>query len=239
MSTYDGDFYAQQAEGSSRSAGLVVPVLMELVGPRKVLDVGCGIGTWLAEFVRAGVADVMGVDGDWVSRTALRIAEDRFRPVDLARADELPDGFDLTLCLEVAEHLPPEASDRFVAALCRTAPAVAFSAAIPHQPGTMHINTAWHEAWHARFESHGFRAVDAVRPRIREERRIEWWYRQNLFLYVRRERIPDYPKLAADAARAVDTEWVHVSLLRQFPVTPRGMIRRLLRDLWRSLAGTA
>src|SRR5262245_22788740 len=42
-------------EGSRRSAEQVVPLVLELIRPRSVIDVGCGTGSWLAVFQEAGV----------------------------------------------------------------------------------------------------------------------------------------------------------------------------------------
>ena len=41
----------------------------------------------------------------------------------------------MAICLEVAEYLPEDKSDQFVADLVRIAPVVYFSAAIPYQVG--------------------------------------------------------------------------------------------------------
>jgi ribosomal protein L11 methylase PrmA len=46
-----------------------------------VLDVGCGIGTWFAEWRKLGVGTVRGYDGD---HAALQIAPEEFVVVDLA-----------------------------------------------------------------------------------------------------------------------------------------------------------
>ena len=48
---YAEQFYAEQREGSLCSAREVVPLILELVNPRSVVDVGCGVGTWLSVFV--------------------------------------------------------------------------------------------------------------------------------------------------------------------------------------------
>ena len=55
--------YADWLSGSLESARVVVPLLVEATSPRSVVDVGCGIGSWLAAFQEAGVEDVLGVDG--------------------------------------------------------------------------------------------------------------------------------------------------------------------------------
>src|SRR5215204_3564872 len=103
---YDAAFYDGHADGSLRSARAVLPVVRDLVQPRSVLDVGCGIGAWLKAWEELGVADVFGIDGDYVDRSKLLIAADKFRPTDLASPAPLGRTFDLASCLEVGEHLP-------------------------------------------------------------------------------------------------------------------------------------
>ena len=39
---YDTDFYAEQRDGSLRSAEQVVPFLVGLLNPSSTLDIGCG-----------------------------------------------------------------------------------------------------------------------------------------------------------------------------------------------------
>ncbi|MEO6221507.1 MAG: hypothetical protein ABIO81_13825, partial [Ginsengibacter sp.] len=45
------------------SSSKVVPILIDMFKPSSVLDVGCGIGTWLKSFMDLGVTDVIGIDG--------------------------------------------------------------------------------------------------------------------------------------------------------------------------------
>src|SRR5947209_2323721 len=96
---YDAAFYAVQADGSLRSARVIVPLVMELVKPASVLDVGCGLGTWLAAFAEHGVADFLGMDGDYVDRAKLKIPTDRFRAADLTNPPHPGRTFDLAVCL--------------------------------------------------------------------------------------------------------------------------------------------
>lgn len=128
---YDEAFYSSEAQSSMSSAAIVVPLLVELVGPRSVLDVGCGVGAFSREFMRQGVGEVRGVDSDWVPADALVIPQERFVTANLADSIPTQGRFDLVICLEVAEHLPESRAAGFVEDLCAHAPVVAFSAAIP------------------------------------------------------------------------------------------------------------
>ncbi len=131
----------------------------------------------------------MGVDGDYVDRTLLEIPAERFVPLDLSEAFDLGRTFDLALSLEVAEHLPGDAANEFVASLVRHAPTILFSAAIPGQGGTDHLNEQWPDYWAEKFAAHGYMAVDAIRPRIWADPAIEFWYAQNAILYLREDTV--------------------------------------------------
>ncbi len=49
----------------------IVPLLMEICNPKSVIDVGCGVGTFLSVFKKHGVNDVLGIDGSWTNRELL------------------------------------------------------------------------------------------------------------------------------------------------------------------------
>lgn len=182
---YDAAYYADLAAGARRSAEQVLPLVFRAAAPASVVDFGCGSGEWLAVAARLGV-EIIGVDGPWVAEETLEIAPERFVAADLARPVELGRRFDLALCLEVAEHLPPDAAPTLVKTLTRHAPVVLFSAAIPGQGGTEHMNEAWPNSWAAHFDRFGFDCQDAVRAAVWADPSVEPWYRQNLLLFVRR-----------------------------------------------------
>lgn len=194
MQPYDDDYYRNRQAGVTRSAGVIVPMVVEWVRPASVIDVGCGIGGWLAAFGQHGVREVLGVDGAHVDRTKLVIPEDRFLPRDLAQPLRLGRRFDLVVSLEVAEHLPEPSAGAFVESLTSLGPVVLFSAAIPLQGGRGHVNEQWPRYWAALFERRGYAAVDCLRRRVWDNEDVQWWYAQNTLLYVREDR------LAASAA---------------------------------------
>ncbi|MBU3749233.1 MAG: class I SAM-dependent methyltransferase [Mycobacterium sp.] len=182
--TYDHKFYQQNYNGSLSSARAVVPLMKDLVGPRSVLDVGCGSGTWASVWIASGIDDVVGVDGAYVSNSILNIPVDRFVAHDLTRPLGLGRRFDLVTCLEVAEHLPAESSGTIVQSLTAHSDVVAFSAAVPRQGGTNHINLMWPSQWAALFKQFGYTVYDPFRPLIWDNSDVEFWYRQNTLLFV-------------------------------------------------------
>ena len=197
MSALYGDqFYQTIREGSVRSAAAVVPLVVDLVHPASVVDVGCGTGAWLAGFQQCGVRQVLGLEFSAIGAHLADIDPSRIRRVDVSRPFHLGRTFDLAMSLEVAEHLPEESAAGFVESLAGLAPVVLFSAAVPGQGGTGHLNEQWPSYWVRHFADHGFTVVDCLRDRIWNDTRIEWWYRQNLLLFVAGEHRPRYPALA-------------------------------------------
>ena len=182
---YDREFFKQLSGGSYRSATEIVPILIELFQPRSVIDVGCGIGTWLRVFREKGVTAITGIDGPYVEETDLLIPSETFLKADLSRPIKVPKRSDLALCLEVAEHLPTERSASLVNTLCAMSDIVVFSAAIPHQPGTDHINCQWQSYWADLFASEDFGAFDLLRPMIRGDDAVDWWYQQNMIIFIK------------------------------------------------------
>jgi SAM-dependent methyltransferase len=179
--TYSERFFSAQRNGSESSAKAILPRILAAVRPNSVIDVGCGAGTWLAA---TGVDDVLGLDGSWVPRDALEIPAARFRPTDLRESLQLDRRFDLAICLETAEHLPVSRSSGLVSDLVQLAPVVLFSAAVPGQGGTDHVNEQPPGFWADLFSAHSYRRVDAIRWEHWDDERVEWWYAQNAFLYV-------------------------------------------------------
>jgi SAM-dependent methyltransferase len=216
---YSEEFFRDISEGSAASAAAVVPLVMTLVRPKSVVDVGCGTGAWLSAFRAEGVERVLGVDGDYVNRESLLIPSEFFVPADLAQGVVLHQTFDLCLSLEVAEHLPAAAAPRFVGSLASLAPVVLFSAAVPGQTGTGHLNERWPDYWMALFAEHGYLQLDPFRHQLWQDSRVAWWYRQNLFLYVdsrlSREAGAFGEDLVARSAAGRDLLLLHCDILRR------------------------
>ena len=194
---YDRSFYDEQRQGSLKSARKFVPLLIETFAPASVVDVGCGVGTWLSQWVAHGINDVLGVDGDYVERESLLIPPELFVARDLEQRIALDRRFDLAASLEVAEHLSPARADSFVADLVALAPVVVFSAAIPHQGGTSHINERWQDYWAALFAEHRYAHLDFLRPAFWNEADVDVWYRQNTVAYAHEDYIDQRPALQA------------------------------------------
>jgi hypothetical protein len=191
MPIYDKAFYAEQCEGSRRSAKEIVPLILKIIEPKSVIDVGCGLGDWLSVFKECNVADILGVDGNYVNREMLKIPQDRFMPHDLKQPLRLERKYDLVMSLEVAEHLPVECAPIFVESLTRLGSIVLFSAAIPFQGGVNHINEQWPNYWADLFGVYHFVPIDCLREDLWNNDHIEWWYAQNIMIFAKPELISE------------------------------------------------
>jgi cyclopropane fatty-acyl-phospholipid synthase-like methyltransferase len=189
MSIYDDEFYQSQSDSSYVSALSVVPKIIEIFQVNSVVDVGCGVGTWLRAFNENGVSDVFGIDGDYVNTSQLLVSEDKFHAHDLSKPLHMNRKFDCCISLEVAEHLPPSSSEDFVASLTRLSDVVLFSAAIPNQGGVMHINERWQSYWVQLFLDHGYVPHCDIRKYFWNDVNVSDWYRQNLLVFVNEKNI--------------------------------------------------
>ena len=203
MVEYTYAFYKKIAETARRSARHIVPTVLAYTEPKSVIDIGCGTGTWLSVFEENGIADFLGVDGDFVPKELLEIPTSRYVAFDLTRPFNCGRRFDLVISLEVAEHLPSHCAASFIASLVRLGPVVLFSAAIPGQGGTHHINEQWQDYWAELFAKQNFVPVDFLRRQVWNNDEVAWWYAQNTLLFCKRDYLRSNKALMREFKRSV------------------------------------
>lgn len=184
---YTSDFYATQMPISLRSAKIILPIIFAEIHPKSILDVGCGTGVWLKIADEIGVKDYIGIDGEYVKTEMLEIPEIKFLRADLKNEFNLHKRFDLVISSEVAEHLPIETADKFISSLANHSDTILFSAAAPGQGGTHHINEQPQQYWVDKFNKHNYLPIDLLRERIWTKKGVDWWYKQNMILFVKRD----------------------------------------------------
>jgi len=198
---YNGEFYDTIRSAAVNSAAAVAKELAKVFAaaatpkplllpgstsrPFYVVDVGGGEGHWAAAFRDEVPGDcaALCVDGEHVAEHVVPfLPRDLNQPLDLY--PDTPKYVDLVICLEVAEHLPPERAAGFVAELAHLSDLILFSAAVPGQPGTNHVNCQPPTYWRDLFAQHGLSGSGALRHLFWGDPRVEWWYQQNLMLFA-------------------------------------------------------
>jgi SAM-dependent methyltransferase len=182
---YPESFFQHQVEDTGASAKGLVSEILRHVSPKSIVDVGCGVGVWVDEFKRRGIAEVMGVDQPQPIAEGLRLIHPpEFLEQDLEQPLQIHRTFDLVVCLETIEHLSENRGPELIRDLTQLGPVILFSGAIPLQCGYYHINEQWPDYWQREFAKWNYFAVDCIRPGVWNNPAIAWWYRQNTIFYV-------------------------------------------------------
>lgn len=124
------EFWDQQAAsiharwGDERHDVERIGEVIERLGARRILDVGCGSGR-LFPLYQAKGARVLGID---LSAEALALAAERYPDVELRRLsvealDDPVGSFDLAVCNRVLQHVPAHAITAAIRGLCRVSTA--------------------------------------------------------------------------------------------------------------------
>lgn len=145
--------------------------LVEVIDFETHLDVGCGQGLLISALSSTHGKNCRGVEG---SAAAVEFADACVREkISIATVEELTftEQFDLVSCVEVLEHVAATNADAAVQFLTQSARKwLYFSAAIPGQGGTGHINCQPSIYWILAMRRHGFELAldecEALRERI-------------------------------------------------------------------------
>lgn len=185
---YGDDFYDDG--GFSKTEETAASITSYIAGkyhPRSVLDVGCGMGNYLAYFAKDG-CETLGVEGSQaairrVPETVLAIQHDLRKPLRVNRK------FDLVMSVEVAEHIPRKYSETLVDAICNHArDLVVFTAAPPGTPGNDHVNCRDREFWDDLFGHRGFSFNAGETQELIQHARVSKtadWFQRWAYVYRR------------------------------------------------------
>jgi SAM-dependent methyltransferase len=174
---YTPAFYADnthpEAQDAYRRLG---DSILSVVGSNErqsYLDVGCGAGGLVAQFIERG-HEAEGFDG---SRAAIDAAPAEIRHfLQCLRIEDAPTHadrekrHDVVVSVEVAEHLPESQADTLVRVMtARATDWIVFSAAPPGQGGTDHINLQPYEYWLEKFHAQGWEVALAATSALRAQ----------------------------------------------------------------------
>lgn len=188
MFEYDEEFY-KNIELMEKDEKEIIPLIIQWLSPTSIVDFGCGEGKWLREVLEQnGAIDILGIDGSYVNKERLKIPKGKFIAADLRRSIFLKRKFDLAISTEVAEHLEEIYSDVFIDNIVRSSDNILFSAAVPGQGGTNHINEQWQSYWIQKFEKRGYYCDYSVRNYFWNKVEIKSWRKQNLLFFSKNRR---------------------------------------------------
>ena len=152
------------------------------LNPQKVLDLGCGPGTYVNCFQELGV-DATGYDTDIrVEGNNHLICKSLF---------DVEETGDVVLCLEVAEHIESCKNLKIVEAMTKAlAPegTLIWTAAKPGQGGVGHINCQTKDYWIELFKSQPLKRCNGMELILVEEMKKDYhmgWFVQNLLIYTK------------------------------------------------------
>ena len=185
MVGYNDVFYFEMAKFSSSSAKFIVPLLLENYKVNSVVDFGCGDGQFISEFLKNGLDEVVGIEGSWIRDVIDLSTAPWLKIADLSLIQEFNKKFDLAICLEVAEHLESEYASNLITTLTNASDLVFFSAAIPGQSGTNHVNLQYPDYWASLFWERGFVLVWDPRKILWANKNVAPWYQQNCLLFAK------------------------------------------------------
>lgn len=196
-SSYGKSYFTSRRNLSLTSAEKTLHHLKKFYDFSSVVDFGCGTGTWLKVCQEIGCKDILGLD-DYAEKTLLEIPREQFFRKNIGETVELQKKYDLAISLEAAEHIGVDSSENIVRNLVHASDVILFSAALPGQGGTHHVNEQPPIFWATKFNKHNFVQYDFLRSLIWEEDEVAWWYKQNIFLYINKnsQKKVDFPTLA-------------------------------------------
>lgn len=188
--TFNAYTYASFHKSAFERAPATVTGILKLYpGLRNIVDLGCGTGVFVEEFLKHNVHS----EGYEYSDKARMIARDSFgievKPFDLNTFSAPIGEFDVCICFELAHYLPAAMGDKLIKICAGSAPLVVFSSAHPKQGGYGHINEQPRSYWVERFTSQGLRFEEEKTARLEEHLRRNLvrglWFADNICLFER------------------------------------------------------
>ena len=158
MSAYPSDFFSKltRCKDWQISLGTEIGRKYKI---QSVVDFGCGLGFYIEGIRRTGLATkLLGFEISYDNAKNYMPTEIKPYVQRGNVMDRIDCGtFDLSISIEVAEHILPEKSDVLVDNIASASSQyIFFSAAVPGQGGTCHINEQPHSFWIEKIEKKGF-----------------------------------------------------------------------------------
>jgi len=156
LDVYDSHFFSNNRAEGLRHAEWFMPLLEGLFHFKSLVDVGCGTGHFVRWCLDRGISAI-GMEGADAAIAHSLIPNDVWH-LDLRTSwpGAASRQFDLTLCIEVAEHIEEEYVNIFVDTLCSLSGTIVMTAAPPGQGGEHHVNEKPQEYWQSLMALRGY-----------------------------------------------------------------------------------
>lgn len=190
---YDRGFFEELGAANpvyAEACAVIAAEIHRRFSPSTAVDWGCGAALHAAALAKLGT-DVTAID-------AVVVDDDLRAPgISVAIADItapvgpplVPERCDLSLCIDVLEHIAEVHADQVLHNVCRGAGVVILSCAPPHQGGHHHVNEQPRRYWIDKMAALGWhydrRETGAMETALRGRRdRVPWtWMFHNLCVY--------------------------------------------------------
>lgn len=157
-------------------------ILLSIVAkhsPSLVYDFGCGLGAYTKDIAETGV-EVVGFEA-YPDRSEY----ENIQEMDLSKIHLLERKADLSISLEVGEHIPAEFEQNFIDNVCNnTKDVLVLSWAIEGQGGDGHVNCRNNDYVISEVEKRGFKFDDSILD-VRTGASDLAWFHKSLMLFNR------------------------------------------------------
>lgn len=176
-----GAWSLEDAETQHKYSHHLAKYLAEKVfSGHKLLDLGCGNGSYTDYFNSVGI-ETIGVDGTDFPDSGRRVWD-----LTIPFPDDYVEGKYQIMCLEVAEHIPLQFEKIFLDNVMKFAQdTLVISWAVPGQGGYGHVNEQPLEYVIERLNGYGFELDENATIESRHHMLNDhcWWFRNSLFIF--------------------------------------------------------
>lgn len=186
---YNNKYYKRHLDEFKDWENAVGENIFNTFAPESILDLGCGVGSYLEGALLAGCKDVLGIELNFdVAKP--HFTED-ISPFliqgDITKELNLPHKFDIVTSFEAAEHIDPDGTDSFIDNLIHYSnDYIILTAAPPGQRGTGHINLREKKFWIKEIESRGAKLNSRLTLKAMSQWKnlgAEWYILRNLMVF--------------------------------------------------------
>lgn len=144
----------------------------------------------LSYFKKKYECGICGVEPNLLSREYMdNSVQEYVNTADLRNPINIEKKFDLSMCLEVVEHMEAKYADQIISNITQVSDLLIFSAAVPGQGGSEHVNEQPFSYWEEKLNSRSFfidqSATDALRRMLRK-RKVKSWYSSNISVFIKK-----------------------------------------------------